>query len=153
MKKLFIIFLFFYSGAHSQVHFGMGAGSDFKHGVANINVGYETSNYLVLEAEMQPSLTRDASAHNYFGAKAGYAIELDNGAKGAFAIFQTPQIIPSVGYYFDYVSADNTSLNSWRTGYSIKIVAPINDQLGGLFTNIMYIHKQVELVVGVHIEL
>jgi hypothetical protein len=133
MKKLLLIILMIPSLTKAQLHTGIGIGTDFKHAVAALNIGYKIDHF-VIEGEIAPSLTRDVSTHNYMGFKAG--ISLGN-------------IIPSVGYYYDHVSSDKTQLNASHFGYSIKAYKMVNDR-GGLFVNGLYIHKSFQLTAGIH---
>lgn len=119
--------------AHAQLQTAIGTGTDFRHAVASWSFGFQVY-HAVIEGEISPSLTRDVTTHNYIGVKAGYNF---NG------------IIPSIGYYYDHVSADKRYLNSAYAGFSIKAIKMVNDR-AGVFINGLYIHKSFQLTGGIH---
>lgn len=138
MKKLFIILSFLPLASMAQLRMGMGAGYDASNHkcIGNINFNYTATNNAVIEAVMQPSLTRHINAANYFGMKAGYSFH---------------NIIPSIGYYYNYSSADDKGMNKWvGVGYSLKYMKDI--QRGGVFAEGDYINKTIQVITGVYIK-
>lgn len=138
MKHLLAISIFAMVMAYSlkcsgQVTMGMGAGTDFRHGLAVLNLGYEVSN-IVIEGRLTPSLTRNVNANNFMGGSVGY----DFGG-----------LVGSAGYYYDLVSEDKRWLNKAYVGYSVKWYTLINDR-SGLFINALYINKSAQLTAGIH---
>lgn len=142
MKKIItIIMLIAATGAKAQFHTGIGAGTDFRFPVACLNLGYEFKGGVMLEGEIQPSITRNVAANNYVSVKLGYSFQLpaDNEAG----------IIPSISYCYNRKSADYTELNGSYVGISMKLYTMINDQ-GGLFVNTLYVHHTAQLTAGIH---
>lgn len=120
--------------AYSQMHAEVGVGvSD--HPVGKLSFGYQLAG-VVIEAVEQPSITKQANSDNYFGFKAGYSIA---------------GLVPMIGYYYDYKSADDKARNKWGVGYSLKYIYLLGDA-GGLFAEGTYINN-VQVVAGFHIRL
>src|SRR5665647_2799393 len=127
MKKLFFILLLLPAIVGAQVHFGLGAGYDVSKSkpLANINIGYTASNNIMIEAVMQPAITRAVNSDHYFGGKIGYNIH---------------NLVPAVGYYYNYKNADDKAMNKWiGVGYSLKYILPVNDN-GGLYAEALYLN-------------
>ena len=78
-----VAFLLINLSGYSQMHAEMGAG--YSHNpIANISIGYTTNN-IVTEAVMQPSLTREVNSNNYFSRLLLYGCS--PGSKRARGIF------------------------------------------------------------------
>jgi len=135
MKKLFLIFLCLPAFANSQMTFNMGAGTDFKNALAHISIGYQ-DNAMVVEAIEQPTITRKSNSNNYFGIKAGYNFH---------------NIIPGIGYYYNYKSADKKEQNHFAPGISLKYLLIINVN-GGLYIEGTYIEKAFQLTAGFNVQ-
>jgi hypothetical protein len=91
---------------------------------------------IVTEGVLQPSITREADAPSYFGAKLGYNLH---------------GFIPSIGYLYNYRSADDVSMNRWQIGYAIKYQLPVGDN-GGLFAEALYTNSSYSLTGGFNIQ-
>ena len=138
MKKLIIsIALIIPIITFGQAHFDMGYGivkSESTFPVMKISAGYEI-NKVVTEIIMQPAITRKVNAPSYFGLKAGYNFH---------------NLIPSIGYLYNYKSADNKRMNSWGIGYGLKYQIQVNDN-GGVYIEGMYVGGNYELTAGFHV--
>jgi len=141
--EMAVVFCFLSFAGFSQVHFDMGAGaSTFKDTkntcvvpVMRLAFGYQFSNNITTEGIIQPAITRKSTPHNFLGFKVGYNIY---------------DLIPSIGYLYDFRSSDNHSLNKWGVAYSLKYVVPVNEN-GGLFFDGLYCQKSIQVTVGFHV--
>ena len=123
--------------SHAQAHLDFGGGivkSQDVFPVMKISVGYQINN-VVTEALMQPAVTRKVNAPRYFGLKAGYNFH---------------NIIPSIGYLYNYKSADDKRMNGWDIGYALKYQIQENDN-GGVYIEGMYVNCNYELTAGFHV--
>jgi len=122
------------SSAKAQAKTDIGLGMNYNkelRPMAKISVSYEL-NKVNIETVFQPTISRQANPDTYFGVKAGYNIH---------------NLIPMIGYYYDYRSAEN----EWAgVGYSLKYVYLLGEQ-GGLFMEGLYVNKSTQLIAGFHI--
>lgn len=133
LYSLFMIPSFLFAQAH--VDFGGGiVKSQDVFPVMKISVGYQFNN-VVTEALMQPAVTRKVNAPRYFGLKAGYNFH---------------NIITSVGYLYNYKSADDKRMNGWDIGYALEYQIQVNDN-GGVYIEGMYVGGNYELTAGFHV--
>ena len=103
--------------------------------MAKIGFGYELKK-VVTEFVFQPTISRQSNPDTYFGVKAGYNIS---------------GLIPTIGYYYDYRSADDKEQNKWAgVGYSLKYVYLLGEQ-GGLFLEGMHVNKSTQVIAGFYI--
>ena len=142
MKKLLLALLLIPIIGTAQLNVDVGTGYSFdsKHVPVALEVSYEKWN-VVLASEMQIDATRDAAKNNYFGGKIGYDIHSN-------ALLS---IIPYVGYYFDFVSEDNTKLNGWYFGGSLRATMWGGDKVN-YYLDATYI-QGVQITMGVIIKL
>lgn len=124
--------------ASAQLKADIGLGLNYNselHPMARMSFGYEL-NKVNVETVFQPSITREINPDAYSGIKAGYNFS---------------NLIPMIGYYYDYRSADNKDENKWSgIGYSLKYVYRLGHR-GGLFVEGLYLNKSTQLIAGFHI--
>lgn len=147
-----LIILLFPLLSFSQAHLDFGGGAGFeklsyvneKGQIVNntflvpamkISAGYQIGN-IVTEAIMQPSITNHVNRSCYFGFKAGYNFR---------------NIIPQIGYLYNYRNSDDISMNRWQVGYALKYQIKVNDN-GGLFAEAMYTASSYSLTAGFNIQ-
>jgi len=139
MKKIFITSLAILLSACAFAQFSteMALGTDMKYPVFTMNVGYQFDR-IEINAEMLPAITRAATSNTYLGAKAGYYFGDETG------------ILPSVGYYFDFISADNPELNKWCPGADVKFIHYLPN-CNAWYADAGYINKEVIVSLGMHV--
>jgi len=132
MKKLLIIIFLLPNILSAQVHTEWGAG--YEHvPVGKIAMGYTTGK-IMMEAMVLPGLSRKINANTYYGVQAG--INLKN-------------IVPSVGYFYNYRSADDVSLNKWvGLTAGIKVIV-----FKYFYAEVIYINKNALATAGFHADL
>lgn len=108
----------------SQVGISLSGGIDVPNfqPVVSLGVTYEVAN-VVSGVEMRINATRNADKHNYLGTKIGYDLHTNDFV----------HLVPSVGYYYDYISADKVNLNHWFVGGSIRAICFGGDKADFLF--------------------
>lgn len=151
MKKKFLMFIFFLISynSYSQVHIDLGGGATIKKEIYNkgevthrlfpnieIVVGYETK-FLIIQAEMKPSITRNTSASSYFGGAAGFKI-------GNFIL--------EGGMYRNIISEDDPTLNNWKMGAALEYFAQLMKR-GGIYGKGMYINNSFIFTSGFRINI
>lgn len=140
--SLTILILLSYFTTFGQAHLDFGGGAenimtgtrDDNIPVMKISVGYEFHK-IVSEAIIQPALTHRVNTPSYFGIKIG---------------FNFHNLVPSVGYLYNYRNSDNPEKNGWQMGYALKYQLMLNDK-GGLYIETMYTNSTYELTAGFHV--
>lgn len=126
----------------AQAHFDFGGGAenimrgtrDDNIPVMKISAGYKFHN-IVAEGVIQPALTRQVNTPSYLGVKAG---------------FDFHNLVPSVGYLYNYSNSDNPENNGWHVAYALKYQIPVNDK-ASLYIEGMYTKISYQLTAGFHV--
>lgn len=116
MNKILFAFLLIPAVLKSQPYIGASLGTykvvtkefEAKTYVLGIHAGYALSIFFVEGEERIDLITRNTS-NNYFGFKGGINVPFGN-----------LSVSPFVGYYYNYVSADNSYLNESYKAYGLR---------------------------------
>lgn len=135
MKNLLFILLLLPLIIQAQPYAEIGSGIETVNyrPLLKVAVGYEMQN-ICLEAVEQVTITRASDASNYFGFKAGYNIK---------------NFVPGIGYYYNYLNADDKSKNHAAPGFSLKYILDLNDN-GGMYAEANYFEKTFQISIGFH---
>lgn len=138
--KIGLAFLLLTSTTFGQafIDFGGGAAkvSNNIFGALAMTAGYQTGDFII-QGEVNPELSDNATASKYLGISTGY---------------QIGKLIPYIGYYRRLMSNDNKDLNGYNVGYSLEYYNELGEH-GGYYFKIMYINNSAIASIGAKIKI
>lgn len=149
MKKLnlLIVMILITTATKAQLYIESGLGVDYSSFVSKdakdnegllkivipilkVEVGYQFNSFTV-GTLFEPTLTTRKNHPIFLGGKVGYTFG---------------SITPTIGYYFNNASSDNTEYNFWSAGIGLRYMKDIENK--GLYIEGLYLKDNFQATIG-----